>query len=381
MTEYSRMAHGSFVSTGFAQVINLPFQPDWVQMNNLSIMTTPAADSVISAIWDASAQAQGTAACIIFNGATAMTTDSVSVNGISTFSAGELLQYGPVVKHGGSPVSDFAITKASPALVNTVGNHGLSNGDVVIFQNLNQTATTGMPQIAGIPFTVTVTSATQFSIPWDTSGTNYTAFNTATSTGNVGSYKKVLYPYLYEPGVSYIGAITRGATTTVTTTTAHNLVVGQEVAFRIPQQYGTVELNSLPNVQIPGSPIYGFVQSVTNAFTVVVNINSSGYTAFNVNQAFAQMVGQTFPQMVAVGDVNSGGWPYIGGSLYPAPQIFNYTSQSAPTINGPAIQGAFVNNTSQGFIIGSGVCATDTSAHLVGVAGNRIEWRAYLHDM
>ena len=380
MTEYSRMMQGSFTSTGFSQIINLPFQPDYVSFVNLSVMASPAADRVINAVWQSPPMAQGTAAATIYNGGTVMVTDSVVSNGISTFAAGALLQYGPVVKHGGSPVSDFAISTANPAVVTTTGNHGLSSGDVIIFQNLSQTAVTGMAQIAGIPFTVAVLSPTTFNIDWDTSGTNYTAFNTATSTGNVGSYKKVLYPYLYEPGVNNIGFLAFGATTLVTTTTAHNFVAGQEVAFRIPQAYGTVELNSLPNGLIPGSPKYGFVTAVVDAFNFVVNINSVGFTPFNVNQPFTSMIGQTFAQVLAVGDVNTGGWPFIGGDLYPSPQIFTYNGVSAPTINGPAIQGAFINNTSQGFIIGNGTCVTDTSAVLVGAAGNVIAWQAQLHD-
>ena len=63
-------------------------------------------------------------------------------------------------------------------------------------------------------------------------------------------------------------ALTLASTTTVTTTMYHNFVVGQEVAFRIPSQWGTSQLNSLPNVIIPGSQIYGYVVSVTDNWTV-----------------------------------------------------------------------------------------------------------------
>ena len=81
--------------------------------------------------------------------------------------------------------------------------------------------------------------------------------------------------------------------------------------------------------------------------------------------------------MVAVGDVNTGGVVISSGSaLYPPPSV-----NGANTINGPAISGAFVNNTSQGFVIGAGVCVTDTAAVLVGANTNVIYWKAYLHDM
>lgn len=380
MTEYSRMAKGKFTSTGNAKAINLPFVPDAVELYNYSASGTPANHGVPFAYWDVN-MGQGFAIEEVFNATPVLTTDVVTVNGISTFQAGLSLQYGPIVQHGGSPVSDFSISKANPAVVTTVGNHGLATGDVIVFQNLAQTATTGMQQIAGIPFMVTVTGATTFTIKWNTNQSNYTAFDSSTSTNNVGSYKKVLYPALYFPGVDFVSALTLGTTTTVVTTAQHNFVVGQEVAFRIPTAWGTYKLNSLPDVVIPGSPIYGYVVSVTDLQTFVVNINSTGYSAFNSNQPFASYPGEFFPQVLAVGDVNTGGVQISAGSaLYPAPQYSYATLNDNSTINGPAIQGAFVNNTRQGFIIGAGAGTNDASSVLVGANGNVIFWRAFLHD-
>ena len=379
MAEYSRLAKGHFTSTGFAQVINLPFIPDRVEMLNYTLANTNAtSQNVISAKWDVS-MGQGFAVIEGYNATPALIYDVVSTNGISSFQAGTLLQYGPVYQHTGS--TDFSITAANPAVVTTITNHNLQTGDVIVFSNLAQTSTTGMQQIAGIPFMVTRTSATQFSINWDASGSNYTAFNSATSTNNVGSFKKVLYPNLYFPGENIVSFITTGTTTTIKTTTQHNFVVGQEIAFRIPSAWGTTQLNSLPNTLIPGSPIYGFVVSVTDDLTFVVNINSTGYTAFNVNQAFASYPGEKWPQVVAVGDVNTGGVVISSGSpLYPSPQYSYAALNDSSTINGPAIRGSYVNNTAQGFIIGAGAGRVLTTASLVGAAGNVVYWAAYLDD-
>jgi len=391
MTEYSRMAKGFFTSTGGAQIVNLPFQPDYVEITNYSAMATPANHGIPLARWDknyvetVSGSPVNPTLVEIFNATPVLTTGRVLSGGISTFYGGLSLQYGPVYQHTAS--TDFSITAANPAVVTTTTAHGLTSGDVVIFSNLYQTSTTGMEQFAGIPFTVTVTSTTQFSIPWDASGSNYTAFDTATSTGNVGSFKKVLYPYLYFPGVAFIEAITLGTTTTIDTTCAHNFVVGQEVAFRIPSTWGTTQLNSLPNTVIPGSPIYGYVIAVTDYNTFVVNIDSSAYTAFVPNQTFAGFPGRTFAQVVAVGDVNTGGVQISANSaLYPPPYFSPIGTTRVNTINGPAIQGAFVNNTAQGFIVGNGnakvgAAAVDTSSFLVGTEGNLIFWRAFLHDL
>lgn len=370
MTEYSRMAKGRFTSTGAAQVIQLPFRPDAVQMWNYSAaLAAPSANAVLSAYWDVN-MGQGFAIETAYNATPVMVSDVVIANGISSFEAGQLLQYGPSKQIVG-------ITKANPAIV-TVTAHGLKSGDVVVMQGLYQSATTGMPQIAEIPFTVTVIDANSFSIPWNTNQSNYTALSGSPSGAVM---KQVLYPYLYFPGQTFISAITLGTTTTIDTTDAHNFVVGQEVAFRIPSQWGTVQLNSLPNVPIPGSPIYGYVIAVTDYNTVVVNIDSSAYTAFNSNQS-ATVLGYSYPQIVAVGDVNTGGVQISAGSqLYPPPYYSPIGTTRVNTINGPAIQGAFVNNTSQGFIIGAGVGSNLSSSVLVGVEGNIVYWRAFYHDM
>lgn len=394
MTEYSKIAKGFFTSTGQAQIVNLPFQPDSIEMWNYTAAATPANHGIPYAYWDKNLTETVSGSPVnptivdIFNATPVLTSGRVLANGISTFSGGLSFQYGPVYQHTAS--TDFSISTANPAVVTTTTNHGLASGDVVIFSNLYQTSTTGMEQIAGIPFTVTYLTDTTFSIPWDTSDTStgkFTAFNTATSTNNVGSFKKVLYPYLYFPGVSWISAITLGTTTTIDTTCAHNYVVGQQVAFRIPNTWGTYQLNSLPNVQIPGSPIYGYVIAVTDYNTFVVNIDSSAYTAFVPNQTFSGFVGRTFPQVVAVGDVNTGGVQISANSaLYPPPYSSPIGTTRVNTINGPAIQGAFVNNTSQGFIIGAGnakvgAAGVDTSSHLVGAASDVIYWKAYFCDM
>ena len=394
MAEYSRMAKGNYtvgsgtlgVSGPGAKIINLPFTPDYVELINYTQAITPAQHGIPFAFWDASVPpititgVNYDTIVEVFNATPVLTTDSVKVGGgISVFSAGQLLQYGPAYGHTGT--TDFSITKASPAAITTTTAHGLSSGDVIIFEGLYETTTTGMPQIDGIPFTVTVTSSTGFTIPWDTSGSNYTVFNTATSTGNIGIWKKVLYPYLYFPGTSFIGSITLGNTTTISTTDAHNFRVGQEVAFRVPNAWGTTQLNSLPNTLVPGSPVYGYVISVTDYHTVVVNINSSAYTAFTVNQTVASVPGLSYAQIVAVGDVNTGGESISAGSvLYPPPFYMPIGTTQVNTINGPAIKGAYVNNTSQGFVVGTAPSRTDTTSWVGGSTGDIIEWRAYLHD-
>lgn len=68
-----------------------------------------------------------------------------------------------------------AITQANPGVVTTTVAHGLTTGDTGTFENIS-----GMTQLNGRRFTVTVASSTTFSIGIDTS-----AFTAYTSGGNV----------------------------------------------------------------------------------------------------------------------------------------------------------------------------------------------------
>lgn len=371
MAEYSRLASGTFTTaaTPVTQVVNLPFQPQRVKLVNVTAFTAPAQYAVTEAQWDVN-MAQGTAVMEYIESAGAPwieAVDSVATNGISTFSAGLMLQYGPQLQIDSTTLASSTITTASP--------HGLSTGDVVILEGMYQSATTGSPQISLMPFVITVTSPTAFTINWNMNQSNFTALSGSPAGAFV---RKVLYPFLYEPGVAYISAITTGATTTITTTDNHNFVVGQEIGFRIPAPYGTTQLNELPNSIIPGSPVYYYVTAINSNTQFVCNAVSTGFTAFNSNQTVASVPGLQLPQVVAVGDINSGGVAYSGGALYPSP-VFPTFSGGVPTINGPAISGAFVNNTSQGFIVGLGVGAVQSSALLL-TASSVYLWEALYYD-
>jgi len=365
MAEYSRLASGQVTSvlTGAPTSVILPFIPNFIEISNSTRAT--AASGVTRAWWETD-MGQGAAFAVTTSAGPVDGTSFISAatgGGFSTFQGALDFNYGPALQIA-------SITKASPAVVTTAANHNLVSGNVVVLYGLYETSTTGMAQIAGLPFVVTVTGATTFTIPWNTNQSNYTALTGSPSGAFV---KQIVYPNLYAPSIGFISALTLGTTTTVTTTAPSNIQVGQEVAFRIPFLYGTTQLNSLPNNIIPGSPIYGFVTAVTNSTTFVVNINSSGYTALNTNQTIASVPGLQFPQVVPVGDINSGGYPYTGAQLYPSPAFYNGTGTGlVNSINGPSIQGAFANNTSMGFIIGGSVSGTTADV---------IYWRAYMSDI
>lgn len=392
MGQYSRIAKGSFTAASgqTSAIINLPFQPDFVEVWNLTnIGSAASAGNILRAYWDnnippytPSGKSASQTMVEVYNSTPAVIYDTIYTNGvtggtapaggISTFSNGFKLQFGP-----GQQI--VGITKASQAVVNVTA-HGYSVGDTVVMEGLFQTPTTGMAQIAGFYFTiVAVSDANHFTINWNTNQSNYTALSGSPS----GSFVyKVLDPFNYLPAFTVPATITTGTTTTVSTAAYHNFEVGQQIAFRIPSSFGMTQLNSLPNPLIPGSPIYGYVTSVTDNWTFVCNINSTNFTAYNTNQSLTAVSTGQFPQVLSVGDVNTGG--LINGlsstNLYPSPQFPTFSNR-VPTINGPAIRGAFVNNTSQGFAIGNGTPQEQGGSGTIVTSGSIIMWRAYLSDL
>ncbi len=115
----------------------------------------------------------------------------------------------------------------------------------------------------------------------------------------------------YEPSEFFISAVSLGTTTTVTTTVNLNFVVGQLVRLIIPPSFGCRQLNG----------VTGYVLSIPNPNQVVLSINSSQ----NVD-AFKSSAATTQPQILPVGDVNTGA-----------------TNSSGRNNTGTFVPGAFIN--------------------------------------
>jgi hypothetical protein len=321
MSEFNKIAQGTITvgTGGVAQTLKLPYMPVSIEMWNKTKWAT--ASQLIKAIGFAE-DAAGTAYLESNNSTPVEVASKITANGFSFISAGTPM-YGPI-----KAMATTFVTQASAANV-TVTGHGYSVGDVVLIYG-----TTAMLQIAGIAYTVqTVVDANNFTIDVNSSG-----FASAATAGFV---KKVLYPNLYLPGNRYITAISSsGVNTVVTTAVNHNFVVGQEVTFTIPPQWGMTQLDQAAIAAAnPQTKIY--VLSVT-ANTLTVNIDSSAFTAFAYPTSAVAALGMTFPQVTPIGDQNSGG--------------------SAPggILSSLTIPGAFQTNTFQGVLLGSSIM-TNTS--------------------
>ena len=99
-------------------------------------------------------------------------------------------------------------------------------------------------------------------------------------------------PQWYQPSQFNISAISLGLQTTITTSVDHNYVVGQTVRILVPPNYGTTQLNELQ----------GYVTSIPASNQIVIDINSTKMNQFISSPTY----GPTPPQVVAIGDINSG---------------------------------------------------------------------------
>lgn len=115
----------------------------------------------------------------------------------------------------------------------------------------------------------------------------------------------------YQPSRFVISAVTLGQTTTVTTTSDMNYVVGQLARLLIPPSFGCFQLNEKQ----------GYVLSIPASNQVVLSIDSSQ----NVNQFIASSA-TTVAQILGIGDVNNG--------------TINSNGRSS---EGTAIPGSFIN--------------------------------------
>ncbi len=99
-------------------------------------------------------------------------------------------------------------------------------------------------------------------------------------------------PQFYQPSRFVISAISLGYTTLVTTSVPNNYVIGQEVRLLIPVTYGSYQLNERR----------GYVLSLPSSSQVELNIDS----LVNVNEFVSGTDNINTPQIIAIGDVNSG---------------------------------------------------------------------------
>ncbi len=111
-------------------------------------------------------------------------------------------------------------------------------------------------------------------------------------SGPIALYSNVpIHTEYYKPKRFFISDVTLGQTTIVTATEDMDYVIGQLVRLIIPIQFGCRQLNG----------ITGYVISIPSDNQVEIQIDSSR----NVDP-FTSSSAKTQPQIIPVGDINSG---------------------------------------------------------------------------
>lgn len=243
---------GSFTSDGLPRVLDIQSGASYFKLTNVTAsqeyewFSSFAADSAYDI----------TGAALISSG------------GVSAFASAENVY--------GAELTGTGVSQAAAAVV-TINGHGLATGDIVRLYGA-----TGMRQIAGQLFQITVTGANTFTIDLDTSG--FAAPATAIKA------RKLIVPQLIEPRSRYIVDLTLGATTTVKTSVDHGYAVGQYITLFVPVEFGSSEVSGQS----------GRISSITSANEFVVDIDSSAASAFAYPASGS--VPFSFPYAVVAGD-------------------------------------------------------------------------------
>ena len=366
MAEYSKIIDGSFTigTTATAKFLSLPMVPDTFEWWNLSNFTTPNSTEVLYGI---AFNGNNGKAYVTQNNATPVLVGRETANNICQFISAGTYSYGPTATITG--------IVASTGVATTSAAHGFAVGDTVLL-----TATTGMLQVSGYWTTVTAVGST----------TTFTIGNIPTSgfsNATAGFAKKVLFADLYIPFLNYITGVTQGNGTTTGPTTQTvitcsvnpDFVVGQEVAFVLPQptttSWGMNQLDSEYVVRNTGVPQRAYVTAVFGSSGVyssiaanqfVVNVNSTGFSTFTYPTSAQIALGVTFPQVMSIGDGNSG---------------YTLSNTGVPPFLGVqngiiGIPGSFAANTRQGILL----APADSTSSVIFSANDVIRFRAIFPD-
>ena len=300
MAILSQIAAGSFTADGSPLVLPFAGKPDIVRLYYQGNAAGDEWESVANPgvvkelYWNRNMVAGTGLATKNTNGAATDTKDFIAAGGVSYYDP----QYGAL----GPAITGTAVSQAANAQV-TANGHGLATGDIVLL-----TGTTGMLQIAGMTFQITVTGANTFTLDGlDSSG--FAAPATAVVV------RKVLFPGIWQPQSCLITAITQAADAVITTSVDHGYVADQLIYLSVAAQFGMSQASGKITK----------IKSVT-ANTMTVELDTSGFTAF------------AFPASAA--------------GPFDFPNLSNYGVDSSLVLN------AYRNDAVAGVYLGANVCGT-----------------------
>jgi len=277
------IARGDFVSDGVGEIINLPSSTERFEIldvTNISKNPLVAAD-FIRGYWQLGMPAGFGISEDVSAAPPILDTSGLAVGGLTLTNTS--------LQAPGAPVASTSITAANPAVVATGTTAPLVAGDVV--RLINQT---GMQQVSGMEFTIdTIVAGVSFNLSF----LNTVAF---AAPAAAGIYRRIVNPPQYSPRQFTITNISLAAQALVTLSVTHDIQIGEELAFVLPDAFGMVEMNGLRGrvVAIGAADASGYVNTIT------LDIDSSAFTAF----AFptTALFQATAPQVVRFGSLAAG---------------------------------------------------------------------------
>lgn len=276
----------SFTSTGAGVKILLPSSADYVKFTNVTQMAAASPTACVAAEWFGPKFGVGQSAANSGLRWRKAASSAILIDSFSTATASDGFTYvtvNPYVEPE-APNAITAITAASPAVVSQTNTY--ADGDIVRIYN-----TTGMLQIAGMPFQISSASGSGYTLI----GLRAAGFAAAATAGNTRRISKFA---AVEPQTLYITEITQAVQAVVRTSvdpTSH-YVIGNKIHFSVPDSFGMREINQLT----------GTIVAVSAAdYTVTVDIDSSAFTAFAFPASTESPTAQLFATFAPAGSQTS----------------------------------------------------------------------------
>lgn len=274
---FTILTGGSFTSTGAGVKIPLPSSADYFKTWNITQLSASNPNTVTNGEWFGAKFGAGASAAGL-GIKTVKTTAMLE----SAFAAGTGFTYvtsAPVIEAQAANAIT-AITAASPAVVSQTNTY--SNDDVLYLYN-----TTGMLQIAGMPFQISSVSGSAYTLI-GLRAAGFAAAATAGFTRRVSKFNAV------EPEFLYITEITQATQAVVRTSVdpTQHYVVGMKIHFSVPASFGMTQINQMT----------GKIVAVSAAnYTVTVDIDTTAFTAFAFPASTSSPTAQLFATYAPAG--------------------------------------------------------------------------------
>lgn len=250
MGQLTLLMQGEFASDDTTQEILLPAGADYFStVNQTQAATTQTTGRAVKCEWYNGAAFPADSQLRTFK------TDTTNVLNQTFDTSGGFTYYTSLPAQEAAVTGGTAITAASPAVVTMTNT--FSDGDRVALYG-----TTGMRQISGMEFTISSVSGSAFTL-LGLPAAGFAAPATAVTARRLPKNKDVL------PSTTFVTAITQAANAVVTTSTAHNYVVGQLLNLVVPSSFGMSEASNKTARVV-----------AVATYSVTLDLDSTSFSAF-----------------------------------------------------------------------------------------------------